>query len=327
MHGQFAGLAGADAGHGLVETFDLAVAEAEHRAETNDFFRGAGKDLVAVLEGEVRGDVIARFRRTVDRHEAAAVGQNPLQGLIDVGVGKLPHRLLDLQALPLRQVELRADLQVELEGHRALLRHFDRFQIQFRLADGRKVVIVVDLGQAVHQQRALDPADHVFAKAILDQFPRRVTGPETRHVGRRHQLAELLVQVAIDVLARHGHGDVPLAGAAVVDLDLQIQLGLFFLALLALIGDRLIGDDLSRSQSPLVLQGFIVVVLVCVCHDDMPPARTWNSLAKPISPRPRAGRHCAGSSEAWDRLLGKKKERVMGFEPTTTTLATSCSTN
>ena len=30
-------------------------------------------------------------------------------------------------------------------------------------------------------------------------------------------------------------------------------------------------------------------------------------------------RHC--------KLLSNKKERVMGFEPTTTTLATSCSTN
>ena len=135
----------------------------------------------------------------------------------------------------------------------------------------------MDLREAVHQQRALDPAGHVLAKAILDQFPRRMTGTETGHLGRRHQLAELLVQVAIDVLARHGHGDVPLAGAAVVDLDVQIQPGLFFLALFALVGDRLIGDDFSRSQNPLVLQGFIVVVRICVCHDGMLLAGTWNS--------------------------------------------------
>ena len=137
---------------------------------------------------------------------------------------------------------------------------------KFRLADGRKVVIVVDLGKAVHQQRALDAAGDLLAKAILDQFPRRMAGAETGHVGLRHQLAELFVQVAIDVLARDGHGDVPLAGAALVDLDLQVQLGAFFLALVALIGDRLVGDELFGFQSPRILQGFLVV-WIFLCHD------------------------------------------------------------
>ena len=144
----------------------------------------------------------------------------------------------------------------------------------------------MDLGQAVHQQRALDPADDILAKAVLDQFPRRMAGPETRHVGLRHQLAELLVQVAIDVLARHGHGDVPLAGAAVVDLDVQVQLGTFFLAFFALIDDRLVGDEFFRFQGPLVLQGFVVVL--CVSAMMAAVCRTWNSSRKPISPRPSA---------------------------------------
>jgi hypothetical protein len=52
---------------------------------------------------------------------------------------------------------------------------------------------------------------------ILFYKPRAGTWPETRHVGLRHQLAELLVQVAIDVRTRYRDGNVPLAGAAVVD--------------------------------------------------------------------------------------------------------------
>ncbi len=109
-----------------------------------------------------------------------------------------------------------------------------------------------------------------------------------------------------------------------VDLDVQLQ-GNFFLDSLfrvtrfALGGVRLIGNACFRFQSPLarsllVLQGFLVVVLACVCHVDLLPARNWISPAKPV-------RSYGTSSQE------KKKERVMGFEPTTTTLATSCSTN
>ena len=46
-------------------------------------------------------------------------------------------------------------------------------------------------------------------------------------------IRERLVEIALDVLAGDRHRDVPLAGAAVVDLDVQLQLGLFFFALFA----------------------------------------------------------------------------------------------
>ena len=326
LRSQLAGLAAADAGHRPVETLDLAVAETEHRAEPNDLFRGAGEDLVAMLEGEVRGDVIARFRRGLDRHEAAAVGQDPLQGPVDVFLGELSHGLLDLQALPLRHVELRPDLQVELEGHGAFFREFDRLEIQVRLADGRELVFVVDLRQAVHQQRALDPAGHVLAETVLDQFPRGVPRTEAGHVGLGHQFAELLVQVTIDVLARHRHGDVPLAGAPLVDLDFELQRNLLFalapFVLFVLVDDRLVGEDLSRLEGLRPCQGFVVVVFVFVCHDRLPLARNWTLIRNRACQGPLPGKFKGG-----DWSLVKKKERVMGFEPTTTTLATSCSTN
>ena len=101
--------------------------------------------------------------------------------------------------------------------------NLDRLEIEVRLADRRKLLLLVHLRQAVHQQLALDLLGDVLAKAGLDQLPRRPARPKARHVRRRHQLAELLVEVAVDVLAGDRHRDVPLAGAAVVDLDFQRQ--------------------------------------------------------------------------------------------------------
>ena len=225
-----------------------------------------------MLEREVRRDVIARFRRTVERHELPSIGEDPFQGLINVGIRELAHWLLDLQALPLRHFELRADLQIEFERHGAFLGHFHGIHIEIGLADGRKVVIVVDLRKAIHQQFALDAAGDLFAEAVLDQFPRRVARAEAGHVRLRHQFAILFVQVAINVLARHGHGNVPLTGAAIGNLNVQIQLRAFFLALLAFIGDRLVSDELFGFQRPRASQGFFVV-LIFVCHNIPPPAK------------------------------------------------------
>ena len=216
----------------------------------------------------------------------------PLQRLLDVGVAELAHRLLDRQPLPLRQLELRPHLDVELERQGALLGHLHRLEIEIRLADRRELLLLVHLREAVHQQFALDLLGDVLAEAGLDQLPRRMAGTEARHVRGRHQLGELLVEVPLDVLVRDRHGDVPLARAAVLDLDLQGEpLGFLFL-----FRDGRVGSGFRTSS--------VKSAVFAVSHDRSRQPRLPIVLA-------RAG--C--------------KERVMGFEPTTTTLATSCSTN
>ena len=246
-----AGLAGADARHQLVEALDLAVAEAEGGTDANGFFRGTGQHAAVVLETQVGGDVITRLGGPVVGRQPPPVGQQALQGPLDVLRRELVDGLLELQSLPLGQVELRPHFEIELEAQRPLLGHLDGVQVDVRLADRRQVLVLVNLREAVHQQRALDPLRHVLVEAMLDQLPRGVPRAKTRHLRRRHQLAVLLVEVTIDVLAGHRHGDVPFAGAAGVDFHVQVQLRLFLDRLLAFRAAGLVRQLPPRSPNRL----------------------------------------------------------------------------
>ena len=215
--------AGADPGHQFVEIGDLPVAETEFRPDADDFFGGAGKEAFAVLESEICGDVIARFGRPAKGHQAAAIGQHVVQGLVHVGIGNFADRFFDLQPLPFGQCEFRPNFQIEFEGQRAFGRHFHRVEIQIGLADGRDFLLFVYLGQAVAKQQGLDLFGHVLAKSGFDQFARRPARAETGNLRRGHEIGKFLVEVAFDVLARNGHLDVTFAGAAVLNIDGEIQ--------------------------------------------------------------------------------------------------------
>jgi hypothetical protein len=71
--------------------------------------------------------------------------QDLAQVLIDVRVGDLPNRILQRQTAPFGQLEVRPDLQIELERHRPLVRYFDGVQIDLRLADRRKLMLFAQL--------------------------------------------------------------------------------------------------------------------------------------------------------------------------------------
>ncbi len=138
-------LTGRNPRHQLVELLDPAVTEAQNGPDANDLFGGAGNHLVPVLERQVRRDVIAFFRRPVVGDQPTTIGQHVLQCPVHVGIAELANRPLNGQPLPLWQIELRADLQVELERQGPVLRDFDRIQVDIRLADRREVFFVVDL--------------------------------------------------------------------------------------------------------------------------------------------------------------------------------------
>jgi len=244
-------LARSDTGHQLVELLDVAVAETEHGPEANHLFLGAGKLDPVMLERQIAGDVIARNRGAVERHKPAAAGQKVRQRLVHVAVGQLAHGLLDLQALPLGQVELGTHLDVELETQRAFLGNLHRLEIEIRLADRRKLLILVHLRKAVHQELALDLPGDILAKTVLDQLSRGAARPKTGNVRRRHQLGEFLVEVPIDVLARDRNRNVALARAARVDLHLE---GKSLRLLFAFLGDVLAGGRIFFGK-----QGFFFV--------------------------------------------------------------------
>ena len=241
----FAGLARADARHQLVEGHDLPVAETENRADADHFFLGAGDLAPVVKEGKIRGDVIPHFGRSVLGGQAAVPGQQGLQGSVHVRVAELPHRPLQPQSLPLRQVELGTDLQVELEDQRAVVRQDHRIELEVRFADRRQLFILADLGYAVHQELALDLLLDILAETGFDQPPRGVTRPKAGNVRGSHQLGILLLEVALDVLRRDRHRDVPFTGAPLLDLGLQMERRLLlfplFFRLLLLIVEEFFG--------------------------------------------------------------------------------------
>ena len=128
-------VAGLRALHQLGEAFELGVAEAERRANAQHGFALVGELLAVVGRRDVGRDVIAFGGRAVERHELTVAGEHLLELLIDVGIGEIAHGPLELEALPLRHVELGSHFDRELERHRPFVGHFDRFEIEIRLAD------------------------------------------------------------------------------------------------------------------------------------------------------------------------------------------------
>ena len=215
-------LARLDAGHLLGEVFDLAVGKAEQRGEPHGPLAVFIDDLVAILKCEIRGDEIPGRSRAINGRQASTGGQQPLQFLVDVLGADLAHGALDRQPFPLRHIEFGSHLDIELEGHRSLVGHFDRGHVEIRLADRRQLLVFRNLAQAVHQQRAFHLIGHIFAETVLDQLARSAAGPKARHAGVGHQIAKGLVEIALDVFARHHHRDVSLASAGAGDLDLEL---------------------------------------------------------------------------------------------------------
>jgi hypothetical protein len=118
-------------------------------------------------------------------------------------------------------------LDVELEHHRPVVGKLHRFHLEIGLADRRELMIVGELRQAVHQQLALHLVGDVLLEPRLDELARRAAGAKTGQLRLRHQLAEGVLDVPIDVVLGDRHGHVPLASAGRIDLHLQRQPGLF----------------------------------------------------------------------------------------------------
>ena len=98
------------------------------------------------------------------------------------------------------------------------------------VAERGDVVVLGELFEAGQQHLGLDLVADFLVEAALDDLARRLAGPEAGHVGVGDQLAELLAEAVVDVLAIDGDLDVLLARADVLDLDRLVELdGLAFL--------------------------------------------------------------------------------------------------
>jgi len=90
-------------------------------------------------------------------------------------------------------------------------------------------VVLAELFEAGEQDLALDALADVLQEPLLDQLPRRLAGPEPGHQRLLHQLAEVFLHPAIDVVAADRDTDVLLAGADVAHLDVLLKFLLGFL--------------------------------------------------------------------------------------------------
>ena len=73
---------------------------------------------------------------------------------------------LEREALVVRQRELRADLDVHLEVHRAVVGQLDGRDVELGLGDRVELVVLVELLQRRHQQRRLDLVGDLLAEPL-----------------------------------------------------------------------------------------------------------------------------------------------------------------
>ena len=125
--------------------------------------------------------------------------------LVDPLVGDLERGLLDLDALQLRQFELRLDLDLEAERQFALVRQLDRIEVDVRLADGLE-------GRPVRWRRRGASPIRLLRTSCETSLPKRFSirasrgapHAEARHLGGVAQLAVHLVHLQGDRLGGDG---------------------------------------------------------------------------------------------------------------------------
>ncbi len=223
-----AGLARPGADESACQVGDVAVLEPQLGLEAELELLGLVEDHAVLVEGQVGRDEVAQLGPALElRHELGVPFEERLHLGLDVGVADLLDRALDGQGLVGGQGEVGLNLDVHLEGHRAVLGQLDGLDVELGLGDRVELVVLVELLQAGHQQGRLDLAGDLLAEAALDERLRRPAGAEARHLGLLAHRAERLVELALDLGLGDVDLDVLLARAGVGDLDVQFELVLF----------------------------------------------------------------------------------------------------
>ena len=173
---------GAEEGPGQVG--HAAVLEPQLGLEPELDLLGLVQADAVLVEGEVGRDVVADRRAAFElRHELGVAFQEGPHLDLDVGVADDADGPLDGQGLVGGQREVGLDLDVHLEGHRAVVGDVDRVDVEVGLGDGVELVVVVELFEGRHQEGALDLAGDLLAEPLLNERPRGAAGAETRHGG------------------------------------------------------------------------------------------------------------------------------------------------
>ena len=167
------------------------------------------------------------------------------------------------------------------------------------------MMVFLDLFEALSQERAFDLLGDFLAIPALDEFGGRSAGSKAGNERVAFDVAQRILELTLDLLARDRHLEVFAARADLVDLDVQFQLSLRFVFP--------VGERLARGRRFLVQKAggrFGIVVFAGTHRKRLPRA----------APKGRGGRS-SGVLLSCEKI---KMEREMGFEPTTTTLATWC---
>ena len=221
-------LARPGAHQGLAQLGHRAVAEPQLRLEAElDLLDLVEHAAVRAEEHQVGRDVVAQLRGPLELGHDLAV---PLEVLAEIGldirVGDRPDRALQREPLVIRQLELRADLHVDLEVHRALFGQLDGRDVQLRLRDRIELIVRVELLQRRHQQRRLDLVGDLLLEPLDHELSGCAPGPEARHGHVLAEVVERLGELPLDLAARDRDLDVLLARAGLADVDVHLQLAL-----------------------------------------------------------------------------------------------------
>ena len=131
-------------------------------------------------EGQVGGDQVADFRVAfLFGNDGSIRFQESVQRVVDVFFGQLHNRSFDCEPLVIGQVELRANVDFQLEAHRPDFGDLDRVEIEARLKDGFELEFLVDLVERREQQARLDLLRDLLPESLDDQLPRCAARPKS----------------------------------------------------------------------------------------------------------------------------------------------------
>src|ERR1019366_127501 len=207
-------------------------------------------------------DKVALFGRAVLGNELTIVGQDAVLFLVYVGFGVGADRLFELQPLVFGEIEMRADLDLELIHEVALIGDDEFAGIQIRRAQGSDIELLGQLFEAGQEDFALDLVLNFLLEFADDDGLGRLAGAEAGDPGIADELLVFLLKDAVDVGPFDDDLDVFLARAGVLNLDGLLDLLLFLDRRRVEIGFRhggfgSVGHDRGslKKYSPLSLWG------------------------------------------------------------------------
>ena len=177
----------------------------EHHGHPRAF--ASGKFVPVYAAGEIHGDAVTRLRGARDGFPARALLAQDRKRAVDVRVVHRVGGSLNRRGRQVADLDLRVDLESSAEGQ--LFRVASLLAFDARIAGHLQFLLLDDFRKRFLHRVADHFRAHLRPVVLRNDLERNLAGAKTVHAHGARELAQPLLDFAIDLLGRNRHVEPP----------------------------------------------------------------------------------------------------------------------